>query len=253
MPLLLPLLLLGVGVAGLIIVATTSDDEPPVQPPDLPNAPPGQTRWKFVNAILPQLQAASQSSGLPMGLSVGWVAKESGGKLATKPQPGPGDTKYDERGYYQLMPDESKTLGLDHQRLSIDSTYSINGGLAAIAFYSGDADRLGVAPKGSAYFWRLVKLIHSMGFGAVKKIIDAAKAAGSAGSWESLKNYAMAHDAELLHATKHSPSKWLAFVDEVYSVGAPFGFGASDAIVGASGVTGGKIFDDIIDPLDCLT
>lgn len=246
MPIIIPLLLLGGGAALLFVALSKSNDDPPVHEPDLPSAPAGQTRWKFVNAILPLLQQAAASSGIPLGVLVGWIAKESGGKLAVHPQPGPGDTKYDERGYFQLMPDESKQLGLDHQRLSTDPTYSINGGLALIGHYMGDVNRLGVAQEGTSYYWRLVKLVHSMGDAAVRTIVDAAKADGSAGSWEALEEYAVAHNSDFLHSTKHSPSKWFPFVDEVYSVGAPFGFGAATTVVG------GPAFDDIIDPLDCL-
>jgi hypothetical protein len=247
MPIVLPIALLGLGVAALVILATSSEDSPvPVHEPDLSPAPSGSTGYKLVDAILPQLRAASASSGVPLGVIVGWIAKESGGRLGEV-------TKLDERGLFQLMPAESKQLGLDHARLSTDLVYSINAGLALIGYYMGYVDRLGVASRGTAYFWRLVKLCHTMGSGATKKIVAAAQAAGSAGSWATLEKFALDNNAEMLHETKHSPSKWFPFVDAIAEVGAPFGFGSGDAIVGASGVVpGGKIFDDIVDPLDYL-
>jgi len=243
---LLPILLLAGGIGALVLIAaTTVNDDPPVHEPDAPPTP-GHTGYELVDAMLPQLKQAAESSGIPLGLLVGWIAKESGGRLGEV-------TTLGERGVFQLIGSESKTLGLDHERLSTDLVYSINAGLALIGYYSGKADKLGIATRGTSYFWKLVKLIHSMGEGAVKKIVDAAVDAHATGSWAALEKYAMDNNADLLHATKHSPSKWFPFVDAVYKVGAPFGFGSSDAIVGALGaVRGGKIFDDIPDPLDCL-
>lgn len=236
-----PILLLAGGVGALILVAASSADPPvPVHDPDLPPTP-GSTRYRRVDAILGELKQAAESSGIPLGLLIGWIAKESGGRLDEV-------TKLDERGYFQLMPAESAMLGLDHKRLSTDSTYSINAGLRLIAHYMVDVDKLGIAPKGSDYYWRLVKLAHTMGVGAMDKIVAAAQGAGDAKSWSDLETYALGHDKELLASTKHSPAKWFPFVDEIYDVGAPFGFGASMTIVGG----GGPAFTDIPDPLDCL-
>lgn len=256
MPLLFPALLIALGVGGLVVLVTGSDDrDVPEHEPDIAQPMPGSTGYKLVDKILIQLTAAAVSAGLPLGLMVGWIAKESGGKLAET-------TKYDERGLFQLMPDESKTLGLDHQRLSTDLTYSINGGIALIGYYSGKVDKFGVASRGSAYFWLLTKLVHSMGDGAVQKIVKAARDAGMVSSWAALKSYALNNEAELLHETKHSPTKWFNFVDSVYKVGAPFGFGTADSITvsavgldyarATQGATTGTIFSDIPDPLDCL-
>lgn len=243
MPLVLPFLLIGAGVVGLMVLATSTEDPPvPVHDPDLPPAP-GSTRYRLIDAMLSQLKQAAESSGIPLGVIIGWIAKESGGKL------GEVTPKFEERGLFQLMPAESKMLKLDHQRLSTDLVYSINAGLMLIGHYMGDVDKLGVAPKGSDYYWRLVKLAHTMGVGAMDKIVAAAQAAGDAKSWSDLEQYALTHDKELLSATKHSPAKWFPFVDEVYAVGEPFGFGGSAAIVGASGRPS---FDDIPDPLDCM-
>lgn len=242
----IPLLLLLGGGAALLFVALSKGDGPvPVHEPDLPPSP-GSTRYKLVDQILPMLRQAAESSGIPLGVLVGWIARESGGKLAVHPQPGPGDTKLDERGYFQLTPEESKLLGYDHQRLSTDPVESINAGLALIGHYMGDVERLGIAQPGTTYFWRLVKLCHTMGTGAVDKIVAAAKADGAAGSWDSLEEYAEAHDSEFLHSTKHSPAKWFPLVDAVYNVGAPFGFGSATTMVGAAS------FLDIVDPLVCL-
>ncbi len=241
-----PLLIIGSSLAVLFAIFSSSEDGPvPKHEPDEPPAP-GKTGYKKIDAIMGELQKASQSSGIPLGLLVGWIAKESGGRLDEV-------TKLDERGYFQLMPSESAALGLDHQRLSTDPIYSINAGLALIGKYMAAVDALKVAPRGSTYYWALVKLCHTMGSGATKKIVDAAKTAGVAGSWETLEKYATAHDSELLSSTKHSPLKWFPLVDKVAEVGAPFGFGdpvtTATTLVGAADVLP---FGDIVDPLDCL-
>lgn len=251
---LVPLLLVGGGVAAILaFVLSDKDREVPDHPPDLPPPPPTEasktTRWRGVNAILEELRKAALSSGIPLGLIVGWVARESAGKLAAKPQPGPGDTKMDERGYFQLTPEESKSLGVEHRRLSTDSTYSINAGLLLIGKYMRAVDALNVAPKGSPYYWMLVKLGHTMGSGGMRRVVDGARAAGQASSWQKLEDYALANASTY---SKPSVKKWFPFVDSVREVGASFGFGdAPDTIVG--GYPARPVaFDDIPDPLDVV-
>lgn len=190
-------------------------------PPDEPPTP-GKTGYKRIDAILGALKAAAQAAGIPLGLMVGWIAKESGGKLSDT-------TSLDERGYFQLMPAESKSLGLDHQRLSTDSDYSIQAGVDLINEYSGIVSALGVAPAGSSYFYKLVKLVHSMGSGQTKKVVKAAVAAGAADSWNDLETFAMG-----MKINGPQPKKWFPFVDTVYEVGKPFGFGV-ESLVGVIG------------------
>ena len=242
----IPILLIGGGIAIIFAAISGGEDGPvPDHQPDLPPTP-GSTGYSRVDAILPELKQAAQSSGIPLGLLVGWIAKESGGKLADT-------TSLDERGYFQLMPSESQSLGLDHERLSTDEVYSINAGLLLIGQYMKDAQALNIAPMGSSYFWRVVKWIHSQGLGAVKKIVAEAQAAGETGSWNALEGYALENDAHFLSTTKHSPKKWMTFVDSVYKLGAPFGFGTdSSASVVALGADAGTLYADIIDPIDCL-
>lgn len=235
----LPALLVLGGAAALIALASSPDDrDVPVHEPDQPPSP-GHTGYRRVDAILDDLRAASESSQIPLGLLVGWIAAESGGRLDER-------TKYDERGYFQLMPAESKSLGIDHQRLSTDSTYSINAGLLLIGKYMHVVDGLDVATRGSSYYWKLVKLAHTMGSGALAIIIAGAKAVGAAGSWDALERHAIDNEDKYLHSTKHSPSKWFPLVDKVVQIGLPFGFGSADVVVGEA------LFPDIVDPLDVI-
>ena len=225
--------IIGASIAGGVAAAVLlrkGDDEPERviegarAEPIIIMPSPTSTGYKLVNAILDKLRSAAQSSGIPLGVMVGWVAKESGGKLTST-------TSLDERGYFQLMPDESKSLGLDHQRLSMDPDYSIAAGVKLIQKYADKASGIAIAPKGSSYFWRLVKLIHTMGASAVAKIIAGAKDAGAASSWDALERHALANEARYLHETKHSPSKWFPLVDQVYQIGFPFGFGNDPTMV----------------------
>lgn len=217
----MPILLIVGGVIAFAAAALWArGDTVPNHQPDYVLTPTdsGKTGYRLVDALLPALRAASQASQIPLGVLVAWIAKESGGKLTST-------TKYDERGLFQIMPAESKSLGIDHVRLSTDATYSINMGLVLIGKYMHEADALGIAPRGSSYYWRLVKLCHSMGTGAVKWIVDHARANNAVGSWEDLERFALDHNAEILHVVKHAPAKWMSFCDEIYRLGAPFGFG----------------------------
>ena len=203
-------------------------DALPAAPPS-PSYPLGKTGYKRIDAILGALRSAAQSYGAPLGLLVGWLARESGGKLAVFKQPGLADTFKGERGYFQLTPEESKGVGVDHERLSVDSDYSIDAGMRLIQKYQALVDKLNVAARGSSYYWKLVKLTHSMGSGQVPKIVKAAKEAGQASSWEQLKSFALG-----MSINGPQPKKWFPFVDDIYRIGYPFGFGSESSFVGFS-------------------
>ena len=55
------------------------------------------------------------------------------------------------------------TLGTAAPAGAIDLDLSINAGILLIKKYMSSVSALGVAPAGSSYFWKLVKLAHSMG------------------------------------------------------------------------------------------
>jgi hypothetical protein len=183
------------------------------------SAVPGSTGYKLVNALLPRLRAIAEATGIPLGLQVAWIAKESGGKLGSH-------TGLDERGLYQLMPAESKSLGLDHERLSTDLEYSLGAGTKLIRQYQSKVDDLGVAaaPRGSALYWLLVKLVHTVGAGQTKKWVKAAQAAGAMGSWGNFESFVLGQ-----RWAGPQPRKWLPFLDAIYRLGRPFGFGSESA------------------------
>lgn len=224
----LPLIFIASGVAALgafFIFEGSSKASGGDYTPDYPPDPTlGKTGYKKVDAILPLLKKASDTSGIPLGLLVAWVIHESRGHIGET-------TSMDERGVFQLSPDESKSLGLDHKRLSTDMQYSIDGGIQAITRkYRPAARALGVAPEGSSYFWLLTKAGHTMGSGQTKKIVESAKSAGEAGSWAALEKHALG-----MSINGPQPKKWFPFLDKIYHTGLPWGFGsdAGASMVGA--------------------
>lgn len=261
----IPIFFLAAGTAALVVVLLTRDN-PPVHDPDFepnepnPALPAGtlSTRYKLVDAIMdhvtepdgtvqPGLKQAAKTSGIPLGLLVGWIAKESGGKLSDT-------TSMDERGYFQLMPDESKSLGIDHDRLSTDPLYSINAGLLLIGKYmqviAKDAPSVAV---GTSFYFLLVKLAHTQGSGDTKVLIDGARAAGALGNWNDFYNYGLSGQAR----TKHSPAKWFPFLADIFQIGRPFGFGTDvPPITNVGAIDGygeqGIGYDDIPDVLELL-
>jgi hypothetical protein len=196
--------------------------------PDDPQPAPGKTGYKLIDRLMPKLTEIAKSTGIPLGLLIGWIAKESGGKL--------GDvTKLNERGYFQLMPSESKRIGVDHDRLSTDSDYSLDAGTKLIREYERSVKALNVpaAPVGSAFYWRLVKLAHTVGEGQTKKFVKAARAADKLGSWQDFENYCLT-----LTVTGPQPKKWFPFLDSIYDIGKRFGFGTGDTGLLVSGLYG---------------
>jgi hypothetical protein len=213
-----------IGIGAWRLLAGPDRPIKPIEPDALPQMPSsGKTGYKRIDAILPKLRDAANSSGIPLGLMVGWIAKESGGNLASK-------TSLGEVGLFQSMPDEDRTLGLDHDRVGTDLDYSIAAGVKLIRHYQSVVNDLNIsgAPAGSAMYWKCVKMAHSMGSGQLKKVVKAAQAAGQDGSWDDLEHFALG-----MHINGPQPKKWFPFVDSVAAIGKPFGFGTeSSASVG---------------------
>jgi len=195
----------------------------------------GVDRW--LPKLRPRLETLCLEHGVPLGVAVGWIQKESGGRLSET-------TSYDERGYFQLMPEESKDLGLDHARLSTDSDYSLEAGFTLIASYNRRvlkaASHASITdqrvrafldtPHGTEYRFRLVKFFHSIGGGAAKAIFLDALIDQAADSWAALSIYAMERDDQYLHELKHRPSKWIGLVNEMFKIGEPYGIGKPEEV-----------------------
>jgi peptidoglycan hydrolase-like protein with peptidoglycan-binding domain len=149
---------------------------------------------------------------IPLEFLLGWIDVESGGRIGER-------TSLDERGYFQLHPEESKALGIQHQRLSTDPAYSIESGIKLVNKYAGMVSTRGYA-RGSDLFWHLVKFYHAIGPGAAPRFLDDMRQHGiSPVNWATIQQYAVQNDARLLHVLKHSPAKWVHNVDELFARG----------------------------------
>lgn len=147
----------------------------------------------------------------PPWIRLGWPAVESGFDYSEV-------TSYDERGYFQLMPDESKSLGLDHARLSTDPEYSYSGGIALLEKYSSRvAKKYGLSSRDELHY-RLVKLTHAVP-AVADALVSRVQQAGYALTWDAIAQYGQDNESALLHDTGHSPSKWIGNVNAVYDKG----------------------------------
>ncbi|MFD2569066.1 N-acetylmuramoyl-L-alanine amidase [Spirosoma soli] len=129
----------------------------------------------------------------PLDFLLAWIKKESDGSIKSH-------TSLDERGYFQLHPDESKTLQIDHPRLSVDRDYSIQAGIQLVNLRGKSAAKyaaiLGVPTNGEVYL-ALTKLMHWLPYG-VQNIVEVMKKKGFVPtSWESFKAFCAANSAEI--------------------------------------------------------
>jgi hypothetical protein len=161
--------------------------------------------------VVPLLQ--KEHGDIPLAFLLGWIKVESNGRNDEV-------TTLNERGYFQLMKSESDDLGLEHERLTTDKEYSLRAGLRLATSYGHTAEAYGFARSDSELFWRMVKLIHAMGPGSVKKLVAVMQANEVApSSWEIVKKFSVDHRAELLKTIKHDPVKWTTNVDQVLAAG----------------------------------
>jgi hypothetical protein len=156
----------------------------------------------------------------PLAFLLGWIAVESGGDIRST-------TRLDERGYFQLHPDESKALGVDHARLSTDADYSIQQGIALARYQANKVAKQYGYPPGSALTWPLSKLLHWLPLG-VQVIMDMMKNQGRrASTWDELRSFVLAQQEAIqkeitrrdLKHRSWPPARGIANVDKVLQRG----------------------------------
>jgi hypothetical protein len=143
-------------------------------------------RYRLLAAMLDQ-----QRGDIPLDFLLGWIATESGGFIDVV-------TRLDERGFFQIMDSESRMLRLDHQRLTTDPDYSVGSGIQLVRFYADVArKRYPELTPGTESFWRMVKLLHAMGMGAVAKLVSSMRQNNLPLTWEAIKRHEVTHGPRL--------------------------------------------------------
>jgi len=173
-------------------------------------------RW--LPGVENDLARMCSSFAVPFGLAVGWIELESGGNPHEK-------TPIGEVSVWQISPEEAADMGLDIVRLEHDPQYGLSAGFELVHRYQRAVGRLKVPNLaiGTEYYWRLVKLGHSMGGGAMRRLMTDAINQQAYESWDLLKPFALSNTAKYLKLLKHSPAKWFEFVDRVFLVGKSYG------------------------------
>jgi hypothetical protein len=152
-------------------------------PPPVRRLPCGPTSTR---ELLPLLN--KYRGNIPVHYLLAWITVESGGKL--------GDlTKICERGYFQVHPEESQDLKLDHDRLSTDMEYSVAGGIKLVQYYAAGVERLAQQyglPRGGDLYWGLVKLRHWIPSAPTRILLQMKKDQAPVATWDSIRQYVTA-------------------------------------------------------------
>lgn len=126
-----------------------------------PSGPVRPQTASWVQTLLPLLEkyrspivpTTNRYAGeIPLYFLLGWIQVESAGRLEET-------TSLNELGYFQVHPDESRMLKLDHPRLGTDSEYSVFGGIQLLRFNASQAQSRGF-PAGTELLWRATKWRH---------------------------------------------------------------------------------------------
>lgn len=174
----------------------------------------------WVQTLLPLLN--KYRGDIPLDFLLGWIAVESNGRIATT-------THMDERGYFQIHPGESKTLKLDHTRLSYDPDYSVQAGIQLVRYYGKRTQALGIR-YGTDLFWGVSKLWHWLPLGVTTIAADMQEHGINLATWNDFRDYVLRNQqrlAELIRNKrrfKELPPKWhpkvgVDFVDRLFRRG----------------------------------
>jgi D-alanyl-D-alanine carboxypeptidase-like protein len=170
---------------------------------------PSKQRWA---ALLPLLDR--YRGDIPLEFLLGWIAVESDARVDVV-------TSLDERGFFQIHPDESHDRHFDHARLTSDPDYSVQAGIQNVRYYANLArQRFPSIPAGSELFWRVVKLQHALGSPLTKRLLDGMRASGIPFTWEAIKQWEVTHGPQLHKLLRVEPlGRFGRNVDGVFTRG----------------------------------
>jgi peptidoglycan hydrolase-like protein with peptidoglycan-binding domain len=155
---------------------------------------------QWLPTVVPLLE--KHRGAIPLDFLLGWISVESGGALCSY-------TYLGERGYFQLMPEESATVKADHARLSRDPEYSVQKGIELVRHYQPLVEKRRFRPA-EPVFWPLVKLQHAIGPGDADKIFADMSARGvRPGTWPEVDAY-MRAQGERIVRERHTKADDLA-------------------------------------------
>jgi hypothetical protein len=187
---------------------------PPISFPSSPSSAGKTAPW--VSGLLPLLEC--YRGDIPLDFLIGWIAVETGGCV--------GDiSRIDERGYFQIHPDELKNIKLkvngqpapvDRERLATDPEYSVRAGIALVRYYMGRAESVLKIKRGTDLFWPMVKFQHT-GTGFVQRFLgDMRRHGKSPTTWAEVRRYAEENRDRLKSVVGYDPVRLVENVDHLF-------------------------------------
>ena len=198
----------------------------PLLPGTLPSAPvPAQPTLSqreiqlFISRINPYLFYLNfVRQNIPLSFILGWIKVESGGKYGDEVT---SNIALNERGFFQISIDESKSIKADHRRITSDPYYSINMGISLIKYYANIVMSHGFNTT-DEIFLKLVKFCHSAGTGSLKGIILKMKQANQMPkTWDQFKSFLFnpANRIGDINRFMKTPKRFTDNVEKVFKYG----------------------------------